>query len=161
LARRDSRSRLGNDQGWKSALAIDELRTLSRLAGWSLPPMLQDAAAPAFAHGGGGTVRLSEREPDVWTVNTDASPLAVDVSAIVAAHTAACAPPTGTELTISVAGQLAPSSPAKASPRVRPGHPAGWAAQAARAAGPVPSAGATLAVRARPPPTRSIRGCRR
>jgi hypothetical protein len=153
-----------------SALAVDELRALSGLAGWPLPPMLQEAAgddagmpnvvavrcmlahgvlqlaesgtgepriepAPGvrqalaaltaadllaevetevggdlvrhvLAQGGGATVRLSEREPDVWSINSEASPLRTAVAAIVTAHTAACAPPAGIELTISVADHL-------------------------------------------------------
>jgi hypothetical protein len=153
------------------ALAADELRALSGLAGWPLPPMLQEAAgdddaatpnvvavrcmlahgvlrlaesgtgepriepAPGvrqalaalaaadllaevetevggdlvrhvLAQGGGATVRLSEREPDIWSINSEASPLRTAVAAIVAAHTAACAPPAGIELTISVADHL-------------------------------------------------------
>jgi hypothetical protein len=169
-----------------SALAIDELRALSRLAGWPLPPMLQEEreapaadeehaeheapadgdavwrdvvavrcmlahgvlrlveagtggqrveAAPGVTHalaalrapdllvevetevggdlvrhvlaeGGGATLRLSEREPDVWAVTAEATPAAPIVGGIVSAHVAGCAPPTGAELVLSVADHV-------------------------------------------------------
>lgn len=157
-----------------SALGVDELRALSRLAGWRLPAMLQaDPAAgendlagevvavrcmlahgvlrltetgageqvePApgvrealaaltaptllveievetaaqtgevtrhvLAEGAGATLRLSEREPDVWSVVNDTPPAAAVVRGIVDAHTADCAPPAGVELELAVADHV-------------------------------------------------------
>jgi hypothetical protein len=98
-----------------------------------------DLVRHVLAEGAGATLRLSEREPDVWAVTAEATPAAPVVLGIVGAPIAGCAPPTGAELVLSVADHIRVDAlllegfadevePALLAAKVAAGPAASWAA---------------------------------